>query len=91
MKLRLTLFFTVLAVVATTSIHVTATANSQETLPTTCVVVVPSDWGEFKGIAKYGLVFEDKAGTLRLIEQMPCSLDRRQVGVPKVSVELRRD
>lgn len=63
---------------------------SPQNLPVPCVVVVPSDWGEFKGISKDGMVFEDMAGTLRLIDQMPCSIDRGLVSVPRVTVEIRR-
>ena len=53
------------------------------------MVVVPRDWGEFKGLSKSGLVFEDKAGTLRVIDQMPCNMADGS-SVPQVSVEVRR-
>ena len=89
MKFRLALFVVILALTATIGIN-RLKADTQQTVPTPCVVLVPSDWGDFKGISRYGLAFEDKDGTLRLIDQMPCSLDRGQVGVPKVSVEIRR-
>lgn len=65
-------------------------ASAQTTIPTACIVNVPSDWGQFKGISKYYLVFEDKGGTLRMIDQMPCNIDRNISGVPNVAVEVRR-
>jgi hypothetical protein len=89
MKLRLALLAIIVTLAGTIGIH-RVRAAAQQALPTPCVVLVPSDWGEFKGISRYGLAFEDKVGTLRLIEQMPCSLDRGQVGVPRVSIEIRR-
>jgi hypothetical protein len=89
MRLRWALVIGILAIAGTIGIH-ELKAAPQQSLGTPCVVIVPQDWGEFKGISKYGLVFEDKSGTLRLIEQMPCSIDSGMVGVPKVSVEVRR-
>ena len=65
-------------------------ASPQTNIPTACVVNVPADWGQFKGISKYYLVFEDKGGTLRMIDQMPCNIDRNISGVPNVAVEVRR-
>ena len=78
----------VLALAATIGIH-EVKATPQETLGAPCVVIVPRDWGEFKGLSKSGLVFEDKAGTLRLLDQMPCSMAGSN-SVPQVSVEVRR-
>ena len=89
MKPRLAMILAILALGATVGSH-QLKANNQETLPTPCVVVVPSDWGEFKGASLYGLMFEDREGTLRLVEKLPCSMDRRQVGPPRVSAEIRR-
>lgn len=52
-----------------------------------CVVSIPTQWGTFRGAAQgYGLVFEDNAGTLRFMNQMPCGLE----GAPIVSLEVRR-
>ena len=65
-------------------------AAPQQPLTSPCVVMVPSDWGEFKGISKFGLVFEDKAGTLRVIDNMPCDIQGGYHGVPNVGVEIRR-
>lgn len=89
MKFRLALLAVLLTLAGALGIH-HLRATEQKVLPTPCVILVPADWGEFKGISRYGLAFEDKVGTLRLIDQMPCSLDRGQVGVPRVSVEVRR-
>ncbi len=90
MEVRLAFLAVILTLAGTLGIHHVRAAAQQQAVPTPCVIVVPADWGELKGISTYGLAFEDQAGTLRLIEQMPCSLDRGQVGVPRVSVEVRR-
>jgi hypothetical protein len=37
-----------------------------------------------------GLVFEDKNGTLRFIQQLPCTLDGTPNGPPRVIAEIRR-
>jgi hypothetical protein len=37
-----------------------------------------------------GLVFEDKNGTLRIIQQLPCTLDGTPNGPPRVIAEIRR-
>ena len=86
LRVALTLAFLVLA--GTFGIH-EVKATPQVTLGAPCVVFVPQDWGEFKGIFKSGLVFEDKAGTLRLIDQMPCSMAGGN-SVPQPTVEVRR-
>ena len=88
MRLRWPLAIGILAIAGTIGIH-ELKAAPQVTLGAPCVVYVPRDWGEFKGISKFGLVFEDKAGTLRLLDQMSCSMDGG-TGVPQVSVEVRR-
>ena len=86
MNLRLALLIAVLALAGTIGMH-QLKATPQETIP--CVVYVPRDWGEFKGLYKSGLVFEDKAGTLRMLEQMPCSVAGGST-VAQASVEVRR-
>ena len=86
MKLRVALLIVFLAAAACFGIH--EVRASQQPAP--CVVMVPMDWGQFNGISKYGLVFEDKDGTLRLIEQMPCSIDPGMVGIPYAAIEVRR-
>lgn len=53
---------------------------------TTCVSSVPSSWGAYKGgSAQSGLAFEDNAGTLRFVTNLPCG-----GAVPIVSLEVRR-
>ena len=52
-----------------------------------CIVTIPAEWGTYKGDAQgYGLVFEDSAGTLRFVKQLPCGLQ----GTPNVLVEVHR-
>jgi hypothetical protein len=88
MKLRVALTIAFLVLAGTIGLH-EVRATPQQTLGAPCVVFVPQDWGEFKGIFKSGLVFEDKAGTLRLIDQMPCSM-AGGTSVPQATVEVRR-
>jgi hypothetical protein len=88
MKLRVALTVAFLALAGTIGIH-ELKATPQQTLGAPCVVFVPQDWGEFKGIFKSGLVFEDKVGTLRLIDQMPYSMAGGN-SVPQATVEVRR-
>jgi hypothetical protein len=50
-----------------------------------CVASVPRAWGTFKGgSAQSGLAFEDSAGTLRFLTNIPCD------GTPVVALEIRR-
>lgn len=50
-----------------------------------CVSAVPKAWGTFKGgSAQSGLAFEDSAGTLRFLTNIPCN------GTPTVALEIRR-
>ena len=50
-----------------------------------CVSNVPKAWGQFKGgSAQTGLAFEDNAGTLRFVTNVPCG------GTPLVALEVRR-
>jgi len=50
-----------------------------------CTSYVPPAWGKFQGgNQQTGLVFEDTAGTLRFITQVPCE------STPSVSLEIRR-
>jgi hypothetical protein len=60
--------------------------NSQPQLWTPgCVASVPRSWGVFKGAsAQSGLAFEDSAGTLRFLTNIPCD------GAPVVALEIRR-
>ncbi len=66
-------------------------AHAQQQYPPACNVVVPVEWGDYKGIsAGAGIVFQDKNGTLRIISEIPCSIDRSMVGTPRVTVEIHR-
>jgi hypothetical protein len=50
-----------------------------------CVASVPKSWGAFKGSSTLtGLAFEDGAGTLRFLNNIPCN------GIPAVTLEIRR-
>jgi len=50
-----------------------------------CVASVPKSWGQFRGGASQtGLAFEDSAGTLRFLTDIPCG------GTPIVKLEIRR-
>jgi hypothetical protein len=50
-----------------------------------CVATVPKSWGAYKGgSAQSGLAFEDSAGTLRFLTNIPCD------GTPAVALEIRR-
>ncbi len=50
-----------------------------------CVSYVPRSWGEYKGGSKQaGLAFQDSAGTLRFVTNLPCE------STPFVALEIRR-
>jgi hypothetical protein len=50
-----------------------------------CYATVPKSWGQFRGgSAQCGLAFEDSAGTLRFLTNIPCG------GTPIVALEIRR-
>ena len=89
MRLRLAFFLAVAAAVGVVGLR-ELRAAPQRSSAAACVLTVPQDWGEFKGESRYGLVFEDKEGTLRLIETVPCSIDPQSRPVPNVAVEVRR-
>ncbi len=66
-------------------------AHAQQYFPPPCTVVIPAEWGKYRGdAAGNGLVFEDKAGTLRIIPQLPCSVDGTPNGPPRVLAEIVR-
>ena len=88
MKLSVALTVAVLALAGTIGIR-EVRATPQQAVGAPCLVFVPQDWGEFKGMSKSGLVFEDKAGTLRLLDQMPCSM-AGGTSVPQAAVAVRR-
>ena len=57
-------------------------------IQTPCVAYIPADWGTYKGAsASYGLGFEDAEGTLRFVNQIPCSGLHQ---APTLALELRR-
>ena len=50
-----------------------------------CVASIPKSWGTYRGgSAQSGLAFEDSAGTLRFLTNIPCN------GTPVVALEIRR-
>jgi hypothetical protein len=50
-----------------------------------CVASVPRSWGTFRGAStQSGLAFEDTAGTLRFLTNIPCD------GSPVAALEIRR-
>jgi hypothetical protein len=66
-------------------------AHAQQDFPPPCSVVVPAEWGKYRGnVIESGLVFEDKNGTLRIIQQLPCTLDGTPNGPPRVIAEIHR-
>ena len=66
-------------------------AHAQQDFPPPCSVVVPSEWGKYRGsVVESGLIFEDKNGTLRIIQQLPCTLDGTPNGPPRVIAEIHR-
>ncbi len=57
-------------------------------IQTPCLAYIPADWGTYKGAsASYGLGFEDSEGTLRFVNQVPCSGLHQ---APTLALELRR-
>jgi hypothetical protein len=66
-------------------------AHAQQQYPKPCTVVIPTDWGKYKGVAAgSGLVFEDKNGTLRITSQIPCNIDGSVASAPQIMVEIHR-
>jgi len=85
MTLRKSILIAVLVLVAV--VWLRPAARTQEQTFGRCSVTIPSNWGTYKGDAQgYGLVFEDSAGTLRFVKQLPCGLE----GTPNVLVEVHR-
>lgn len=65
--------------------------QAQQDFPPPCRVVIPVEWGKYSGsIFEAGVVFEDKNGTLRIIQQLPCTLDGTPNGPPRVIAEIYR-
>ncbi len=59
---------------------------SAQTQTARCTAEVPRNWGEFRGATEQGFAFEDQAGTVRIIRQLPCP----GLGPPQVAIELQR-
>jgi len=65
-------------------------AHAQQ-FPKPCTVVIPAEWGEYAGMSTgTGMIFEDQHGTLRIIPQIPCSIDGGVSGPPPVLAEIIR-
>ena len=62
----------------------------KESVQPTCILTVPSGWGEFKGASKeFGLAFQDNDGTLRFIRDLACEIPGLQ-RLPPAFLEVRR-
>jgi hypothetical protein len=62
-----------------------AKPKPQNTWTPACVAYVPPAWGDFKGgTQQSGLAFQDDAGTLRFVTNIPCN------GTPAPVLEIRR-
>jgi hypothetical protein len=87
-KLSRMLMIVASAVLALVSLKICAATPKQpapQVWTPGCVVSVPRAWGVFRGAStQSGLAFEDSAGTLRFLTNMPCN------GTPVVSLEVRR-
>ncbi|HEY2351921.1 MAG TPA: hypothetical protein VGH83_05390 [Candidatus Acidoferrum sp.] len=58
---------------------------AQQVVWPSCVATIPKSWGAFRGgSTQAGLAFEDSAGTLRFVTNVPCD------GAPVVALEIRR-
>ncbi len=65
--------------------------HAQQGFPPPCTVVIPAEWGEYRGTSvESGMVFEDEDGTLRLIQQLPCTADGTPNGPPRVIAKIYR-
>jgi hypothetical protein len=64
--------------------------EQKDTLQPTCVLTVPSRWGEFKGASRdFGLAFQDSDGTLRFIRDLACEVQGFH-RLPPTYLEVRR-
>ena len=62
-----------------------AAPKSAQLWTSSCVATIPKAWGQFKGgNSQTGIAFEDTAGTLRFVTNIPCG------GTPLVALEVRR-
>jgi hypothetical protein len=83
-----TVMVVALAIVALLSLKMYAAAPKKpapQVWTPGCVATVPKSWGAYKGgSAQSGLAFEDSAGTLRFLTNIPCD------GTPLVALEILR-
>lgn len=62
----------------------------KDSVQPSCVLTVPSGWGEFKGASRdFGLAFQDKDGTLRFIRDLACEASGFE-RLPPAFLEVRR-
>ena len=81
----MTVAFIVLALVSLKIYAATPKKPTPQVWTPGCVATVPKSWGAYKGgSAQSGLAFEDAAGTLRFLTNIPCD------GTPVVALEIRR-
>jgi hypothetical protein len=74
-----------LALIAVRIYAANAKASAPQQWTPGCVAAVPRSWGTFRGgSAQSGLAFEDGAGTLRFLTNIPCG------GTPTVTLEIHR-
>ena len=54
-----------------------------------CLTAVPKAWGVFVGASTYGMVFEDRDGTLRFLQRPVCNTTSSRSNIPTSSVDLQ--
>jgi len=75
----------VLLVSTALDVPLTKAGGPQTVYGYTCVSYIPAEWGEFKGgNQQSGLAFQDHAGTLRFVTNLPCD------STPQPALEVRR-
>lgn len=47
-------------------------AQGSNTIDSGCTSFIPESWGSFRGTSTHGFVFEDRQGTIRVIQHPPC-------------------
>jgi hypothetical protein len=89
MNLRNLALIVVLTIGSAAGLREATPTPQRDSVQPNCVLTVPPGWGEFKGGSRFGLAFEDSAGTLRFINDVGCQIAGTQP-VPVVSLEVRR-
>ena len=64
--------------------------HAQEKDVTSCMVVVPRSWGDYKGGSSYGLAFQDQSGTLRFVAHPICGNGLSPMQAPLVDLKVER-